>query len=152
MPFLLFLSCSKEGLSDQLLFEKAKYEYNESLFDTSIITLNRLIMEYPSSKYSPESMYLLHKIYLNEFEEYDLSIIFLNDIIDKFPKHDLSKKALFTKGYIYSNHLSSYSDAFLAYNKFISLYPNDELVPSAEYEIDGLKEFILDVEKILNKK
>ena len=97
-------------------------------------------------------MYLLHKIYLNEFEEYDLSIIFLNDIIDKFPKHDLAKKALFTKGYIYSNHLSSYSDAFLAYNEFISLYPNDELVPSAEYEIDGLKEFILDVEKILNKK
>ena len=152
MPFLFFLSCSKEGLSDQVLFEKAKNEYNKSLFDTSIITLNRLIMEYPSSKYCPESMYLLHKIYLNEFEEYDLSIIFLNDIIDKFPKHDLAKKALFTKGYIYSNHLSSYSDAFLAYNEFISLYPNDELVPSAEYEIDGLKEFILDVEKILNKK
>ena len=152
MVFFLFFSCTKEGLSDQFLFEKAKNEYNESFFDLSIITLNKLIKEYPTSKYSPESLYLLHKIYLNEFEEYNLSIDFLNDIIDKFPKHDLAKKSLFTKGYIYSNHLSSYSDAFIAYTEFISLYPNDELVPSAEYEIDGLKEFILDVEKILNKK
>ena len=43
-------------------------------------------MEHPSSKYSPESMYLLHKIYLNEFEEYDLSIIFLKQSFDNFSK------------------------------------------------------------------
>jgi len=96
-------------------------------------------------------MYLLHKIYLNEYEEYDLSIKFLDKIINEFPNNELAKKSLFTKGYIYSNHLSLYSDAFNAYSMFISMYPDDELVPSAEYEIEGLNSFILEIENLLNK-
>tara|TARA_B100001094_G_scaffold317443_1_gene359837 strand:- start:2048 stop:2332 length:285 start_codon:yes stop_codon:yes gene_type:complete len=94
----------------------------------------------------------LHRIYLNEYENYDLSILFLNNLIEQFPNHELAKKALFTKGYIYSNHLSFYTDAYLTYNAFITMYPDDELVPSAKYEIEGLKTFIADIENLLNKK
>ena len=110
-----------------------------------------MISIYPESNHAAESMYLLHKIYLNEYEEYDLSIKFLDKIINEFPNNELAKKSLFTKGYIYSNHLSLYSDAFNAYSMFISMYPDDELVPSAEYEIEGLNSFILEIENLLNK-
>ena len=150
--FFLLSSCNSVDENDLILFEKAKKEYTDSLFDSSVISLNKLINIHPESIYAAESMYLLHKIYLNEYEEYDLSIAFLDNIIERFPENELAKKSLFTKGYVYSNHLSSYTDAYIAYNEFVSKYPNDELVPSAEYEIEGLKSFILDVENLLNKK
>ena len=150
--FLIILSCNNNTDKAEILFEKAKIDYANNLFDNSVISLNILIDKYPESEYAVESLYLLHRIYLNEYENYDLSILFLNALIDQFPNHELAKKALFTKGYIYSNHLSFYTDAYMTYNAFITMYPDDELVPSAEYELEGLKTFIADIESLLNKK
>ena len=42
--------------------------------------------------------------------------------------------------YIYNNYLSSYTDAIDNYNLFINKYPNDELIPSVEFELEGLFE------------
>ena len=43
--------------------------------------------------------------------------------------------------YVYNNYLDAYSDAINYYNLFKEKYPNDELIPSVEYELDGLKVF-----------
>ena len=40
---------------------------------------------------------------------------------------------------IYNNYLEAYSDAIINYNLFKEKYPGDELIPSVEYELEGLK-------------
>ena len=41
--------------------------------------------------------------------------------------------------YIYNNYLEAYSDAIINYKLFKDKYPTDELIPSVEYELEGLK-------------
>ena len=43
--------------------------------------------------------------------------------------------------YIYSNYLDAYSEAMEKYELFMEKYPNDELIPSVEFELEGLKKY-----------
>ena len=40
--------------------------------------------------------------------------------------------------YIYNNYLNSFTKAIDNYNLFLNKYPDDELIPSVEYELEGL--------------
>ena len=42
--------------------------------------------------------------------------------------------------YVYNNYLNAYSDAIITYKLFKEKYPNDELIPSVEFELEGLKD------------
>ena len=150
--FSIFISCNKDIDNSKEIWLSAKESYIKNDFDSTVVLLSSILDKFPASYYSAESMYLLHEIYLNEYQQYDIALLYLSKIINNFPDHELSKKSLFTIGYIYSNHLSSYSDAYIAYDAFIKQYPNDALVPSAQYEIDGLKPYLDDIQNLLNKK
>ena len=57
--------------------------------------------------------------------------------------------------YIYNNYLNAYSDAITIYKLFKKNYPNDELIPSVNYELDGLNHIqttIDSLNKISNNK
>ena len=57
--------------------------------------------------------------------------------------------------YIFNNYLNAYSDAIITYKLFRNKYPNDELIPSVEFELDGLKYIqstIDSLNSIVNKK
>ena len=64
----------------------------------------------------------------------------IKKVVEKYPNHEVAKKSLFMIAYIYNNYLSSYTDAIDNYTLFINKYPNDELIPSVEYELEGLFE------------
>ena len=51
--------------------------------------------------------------------------------------------------------MEAYSDAIINYNLFKDKYPDDELIPSVEYELEGLKYFkttIDSLNSIVNKR
>ena len=57
--------------------------------------------------------------------------------------------------YIYNNYLEAFSDAIINYNLFKDKYPDDELIPSVEYELEGLKKnktTIDSLNSIVNKR
>ena len=76
-------------------------------------------------------------------------------VVKEYPEHEVSKKSLFMIAYIYNNYLEAYSDAIINYNLFKEKYPSDELIPSVEYELEGLKNIkatIDSLNSIVNKK
>jgi outer membrane protein assembly factor BamD (BamD/ComL family) len=76
-------------------------------------------------------------------------------VVEEYPEHEVSKKSLFMIAYIYNNYLEAYSDAIINYNLFKEKYPSDELIPSVEYELEGLKDIqatIDSLNSIVNKK
>ena len=42
--------------------------------------------------------------------------------------------------YIYSNYLEDYSLAMVKYDLFLEKYPDDELIPSVDFELEGLRQ------------
>ena len=135
--FMLF-SCTDNNI-DQDLWEKAQNYYKLDKYSDCMITLSKIIHDYPNSDKIIDAKYLIAELYLNEYKEYEESITYLDDIIEKHPNNQLSKKALFTSAYIYGNYLESYSDSYNRYSSFIEKYPNDELSESAKYEMNNLQ-------------
>ena len=133
-------------------WEEAKLEYSQQNYKDSLIRLNNIINDYPDSDIVPECLYLIHEIYLNEFDNHYISIQYLENIINSYPEDDFAKKALFTLAYIYNNHLESYTDAYNTYSQFIEKYPEDDLVDAAIYEIDNLSVHIKSIDDILKEK
>ena len=41
----------------------------------------------------------------------------------------------------------NYKDYIVNYKKFLNKYPNDDLVPSVEYELKGLEQYQLQIDK-----
>ena len=150
--FFILLSCDKDNNNTEvlLLWDQAKLHYSLNDFDATSITLNNILVKYPDSEIIPDCLYLLHELYLNQYQKHDISLSYLNDIIDRYPNHIAAKKALFTLAYIYSNNFESYTDAFDMYNKFIEKYPEDDLVKAAEYEIKNLQPHIESIENLIN--
>ena len=64
----------------------------------------------------------------------------------QYPDHNVAKNSLFMIAYVYNNYLNAYSHAIENYNLFMTKYPDDELIPSVQYEFDGL----LEVESIID--
>jgi len=76
-------------------------------------------------------------------------------VVDLYPDHEVSKKSLFMIAYIFNNYLNAYSDAIITYKLFREKYPNDELIPSVEFELEGLKDIQSTIDSlnlIVNKK
>ena len=72
-------------------------------------------------------------------KDFEFAIEEFQKVVDSYPNHEVAKKSLFMIGYVYNNYLDAYSDAIIYYNLFKEKYPDDELIPSVEFELDGLK-------------
>ena len=124
-----------------------KKDYNQCLVGLNLITTN-----YSTSKYAPDSYYLISEIYLNEYKQYDIAVEFLEKIITNYPNSESCKKSLFTLGYINANYIDSFTDAINYYKDFLSKYPDDDLVPSVEYELENLYIVNSKIDSLINSK
>jgi len=105
----------------------------------AISSFKSIINNFPKHELSAKAQFQIADIFLNDEKNYDYAIKEIKLVVKNYPNHDDAKKSLFMIAYIYNNYINAYSDAILHYHLFKEKYPNDELIPSVEYELNGLK-------------
>ena len=150
--FSLFLHSSCENNNVEKIWLNSINNYDNKDYNQCLVGLNLITTNHSTSKYAPDSYYLISEIYLNEYKQYDIAIEFLEKIITDYPNSESSKKSLFTLGYINANYIDSFTDAINYYNDFLSKYPNDDLVPSVEYELENLLTVNSKIDSLINSK
>ena len=103
-----------------------------------IINLESIISKYPNHDLAGKAQFQKAEIYLNDIKDFDFAIEEFEKVIHIFPNDDVAKNSLFMIAYIYNNYLSAFTNAIDKYNLFKNMYPEDELIPSVEYELEGL--------------
>ena len=150
VTFIIFLSCSNNKTAEQLWKDGNDYRVNGELKE-SITALKSIIDKYPNNELSAKAQFQIADIYLNDTKNYEFSIKEFKKVVNNYPESDMSKKSLFMIGYIFNNYMSAYSDAIIYYNLFKEKYPNDELIPSVEYELEGLKKIQSEIDTLNSK-
>ena len=137
---LYLLSCggSSNKNAAELWNDGQKYRAENKLRE-SITSYKTILDKYPSNNFAAEAQFEIADIYLNDVKDFDFAVEEFQTVVDQYSDHEVAKKSLFMIAYIYNNYLNAYSDAIITYNLFKEKYPNDELIPSVEYELDGLK-------------
>jgi len=153
---LIALSCNGNSnkSADQLWKDGQQYRSEDKLME-SITSLKSIIEDYPLDKLAAKAQFQIADIYLNDSKDFEYAIEEFKKVVKKYPEHDVAKKALFMIAYIYNNYLEAYSDAIINYNLFKNKYPDDELIPSVEYELEGLnniKSQIDSLNAVINKR
>ena len=133
---ILIISCNNQS-PEKLWNDAEKFRYDNKLKEC-IINLDLIMKNYSTHDLAGEAQFQKAEIYLNDIKDFDFSIEEFKKVIKKYPNHNVAKNSLFMIGYIYNNYLNAYSDAIENYNLFIIKYPDDELIPSVQYEMDGL--------------
>ena len=138
----------------ELWDDAQKYRAEDKLKE-SITSFKTILDKYPSDNFAAEAQFQIADIYLNDVKDFDFAIKEFQKVVDLYPDHEVSKKSLFMIAYIFNNYLNAYSDAIMTYKLFRQKYPNDELIPSVEFELDGLIDIqstIDSLNSIVNKK
>ena len=153
----LYLISCKESLNKNAdaLWSDGQRHRSENKLKESIISYKTLIERYPSDTFAAKAQFQIADIYLNDVKDYDFAIKEFKKVVSNFPNHEFSKISLFMIAYIYNNYLNAYSDAIDSYNLFKEKYPNDDLIPSVEFELEGLKDIQSTVDSlnlIINNK
>ena len=153
---LFIMSCgdSSNKNATELWNDGQKYRAEDKLKE-SITSYKIILDKYPSDNFAAKAQFEIADIYLNDVKNFDFAIEEFQKVVDLYPEHEVTKKSLFMIAYIYNNYLNAYSDAIIIYQLFREKYPNDELIPSVEYELDGLKDIqttIDSLNSIVNKK
>ena len=137
---LYFVACG--GSSDKNaaeLWDNGKTYRTEDKLKESIISYKTILDKYPSDNFAPKAQFQIADKYLNDVKDFNFAIEEFQKVVAQYPDHEVAKKSLFMIAYIYNNYLDAYSDAIATYNLFREQYPKDELIPSVDYELDGLK-------------
>ena len=150
------IGCSGESnkSAGQLRKDGEQYRMQENLKE-SITSFKSIISQYPDHELAAQAQFQIADIYLNDVKDFEFAIEEFQKVVSIYPDNEVAKKSLFMIAYVYNNYLDAYSDAINYYNLFKEKYPNDELIPSVEYELDGLKVFqskIDSLNSIINKK
>ena len=153
---LIGLSCNSNSNKsvDQLWNEGLQFRSEKKLME-SITSFKSIIKDYPLDDLAAKAQFQIADIYLNDTKDFEFAVETFEKVVKEYPEHEVSKKSLFMIAYIYNNYLEAYSDAIINYNLFKEKYPSDELIPSVEYELEGLKDIqatIDSLNSIVNKK
>lgn len=140
---LLFISCSSEN--DQTLFDSAKSFEQKEKFSDAIKNYEKIISDYPESKFRAEVLFNLAKMYqarldksVNELDSYKRAKKYFHMVYKEFPKNENAASSLFMVGFIQANLLNQLDSAKLNYEKFIQQFPNHPMVESAKAEVQNL--------------
>ena len=136
-------------------WDDAQKYRSEDRLKESITSYKTILDKYPSDNFAAEAQFQIADIYLNDVKDFDFAVKEFQTVVDLYPNHEVSKKSLFMIAYIFNNYLNAYSDAIITYKLFREKYPNDALIPSVEFELDGLKYIqstIDSLNSIVNKK
>ena len=150
------LSCNGNSSksANQLWSDAQQFRSEEKLME-SITSFKSVIKDYPLDNLAAKAQFQIADIYLNDTKDFEYAVEEFEKVVTEYPEHEVSKKSLFMIAYIYNNYLEAYSDAIINYNLFKEKYPSDELIPSVEYELEGLKNIkatIDSLNSIVNKK
>lgn len=139
-PFilLLLLSCSKTKQDELTLFKKAELEYQKKNLKGAIELYDRFVQTHPKNSKSPEALFKLAQIYLNDLRIPKEASKFFERIYKNYPETKEAMQSLFMLGFIYANELHDYNKAKEYYQKFLEKYPNSELAISAKFELENL--------------
>ena len=148
---ILFMGCNTSTLEpvDKLWTSATEFREKGDL-RSSITKLKSITQNYPKSVFAPKAQFQIADIYLNDVKDYPFAIQEFESLIKSYPEVDLAKKSAFMIAYIYSNYLDEYSKAMDRYEFFLNKYPNDELVPSVEFELEGLKKYQPTIDSLNN--
>ena len=147
-------NCDSNKSADQLWNDGKQFRSEEKLME-SITSFKSIIKDYPLDDLAAKAQFQIADIYLNDTKDFEFAVEEFEKVVKEYPEHEVSKKSLFMIAYIYNNYLEAYSDAIINYNLFKEKYPRDELIPSVEYELEGLKSIkaaIDSLNSIVNKK
>ena len=120
------------------IWDKAKQFREGEYFKESIASLKIIIEKHPDHDLSAKAQFQIADIYLNDMVNFEYAVNEFKKMVEKYPTHEVGKKALFMVAYIYNNYLNSYNKAIDFYNLFKEKYPKDDLIPSVEWELEGL--------------
>ena len=136
-----FVACGGDSnrTAAELWDDAQKYRAEDNLKE-AITSYKKILAKYPSNNFAAEAQFQIADIYLNDVKDFDFAVKEFKKVVDLYPDHEVSKKSLFMIAYIFNNYLNAYSDAIITYKLFRKKYPNDELIPSVEFELDGLKD------------
>jgi TolA-binding protein len=116
----------------------------------------KLLAEYPDSKFAPEALFQIGTLYQNKLvknlsgkESMEKSAKVFRDIYEKYPDYKRAPNALFMSGFILANDLGRYEEATETYKLFLQKYPDHEWSFSAKSEVENMG---LPPEVILQKK
>ena len=141
---ILIMACNNQ--SPEKLWNDARLFRSDNKMKQCIINLESIITEYPQHDFAAKAQFQKAEIYLNDMKDFDSAIEEFRRVIIQYPDHNAAKNSLFMIAYVYNNYLNAYSHAIENYNLFMTKYPDDELMPSVQYELDGL----LEVESIID--
>ena len=147
----IFIGCSGSNVEsvDKLWASAIEFREIDDL-RSSITNFKSIIQNYPKSEFSSKAQFQIADIYLNDVKDYPFAIQEFETLINNYPEVVLAKKSAFMVPYIYSNYLDEYSKAMDKYELFLEKYPNDELVPSVEFELEGLKKYQPTIDSLNN--
>ena len=155
LPFnvftILFIGCSGSNIKsdDQLWASAIEFRESDDL-RSSITNFKSIIRKYPNSEFSSKAQFQIADIYLNDVKDYPFAIQEFEILISNYSETALAKKSAFMVAYIYSNYLDEYSKSMEKYELFLEKYPTDELVPSVEFELEGLKKYQPTIDSLNN--
>jgi len=136
--YIIGCSGGSNKSAEQLRKDGEQYRTKENLKE-SITSFKSIISKYPEHELAAQAQFQIADIYLNDVKDFEFAIEEFEKVVKEYPEHEVSKKSLFMIAYIYNNYLEAYSDAIINYNLFMEKYPDDKLIPSVEYELEGLK-------------
>ena len=153
---LYFASCTgKSNKSAAELWEEGKKYRTENKLKESMTSFKTILKKYPFNDFAAKAQFQIADIYLNDVKDFEYAVEEFKKVVKEYPTHEFSKKSLFMIAYIYNNYLEAYSDAIINYNLFAKKYPDDDLIPSVQYELNGLRDIqstIDSLNSIVNKK
>ena len=148
---ILFIACSSTNIeSAEKLWDTAIEFRQKNDLRSSITSFKSIIQNYPNSEFSSKAQFQIADIYLNDVKDYPFAITEFETLISNHPEATLAKKSAFMIAYVYSNYLDEYSMAMEKYKLFLEKYPNDELVPSVEFELEGLRKYQPTIDSLNN--
>jgi len=140
LAWILLISCNVgTNKSANQLWEAAQQNRIKENLKDSITGYKEILSRYPDHDLSAKAQFQIADIYLNDTKDFEYAVNEFKKVVDKHSNHEVAKKSLFMIAYIYNNYLDAYSDAIIHYNLFKEQYPDDELIPSVQFELEGLK-------------
>jgi len=148
---ILIMGCSNSNIeSAEKLWSSASENRKLNNLHLAITNYKSIIENHAKTEYAVKSQFQIADIYLNDVKDYPFAINEFETLITNYPNDPSAKKAHFMVAYIYSNYLDAYSNAIENYENFLEKYPNDELIPSVEFELEGLSKYQVTIDSLNN--
>ena len=86
---MMVFSCGKK-MTEREIFDEAQKLQSESNFEKSAELYQKLLKDYPESRYYASALFMLGFLYANDIKDIDKASTYYNEFLKKFPDHELT--------------------------------------------------------------